>query len=308
MHRQLDLKATNSIILRLSFLIGLLSLFAFLYNELFIHFRGNNYLTPAVAICFVLIATIMPLIELGVVLYYQDRQHPFKLFAREVFYFYLTVGIIVLATNAIQLTPFEPIDPLLIQLDKAMGFDQASWMSWTANNPWLYQLLEISYASLNYQLILIPLLVILSSRFYHIREFYLLLLLTCLLGFSFYYFFPSKAPSSYIHSLYFTAEQYATGIKFDEIHRFKSPSTMEGGLIAMPSFHFIWAWLCVFLARDIQPVFYILIALNLLLTLSCILLGWHYLADILGSLIILASSFAIYSKLMRHLTIRAPSP
>lgn len=289
-----EFKAYNNLLFILAFLICLLSALAFIYNAEVTRFTGNNYFSPAVTIAFLFVVTIMPLIELGVFLYYRDHSHPYKLFAREVLYFYLTIAVIIIATNAVQLTPFAPIDPLLIKIDRALGFDQAQWMKWVAGIPWLHNVLVLGYASIKYQLILVPLIVIINSQFYQMRSFYLLLLISCLIGFSFYYFFPSKAPSSYINSAYFTAEQYATGIKFDQIHQHRQPGTLEGGLIAMPSFHTIWAWLCTFLACDIPIVFFILVPLNIILTIACVLLGWHYLADIPGSLVILLVSYWIY--------------
>jgi membrane-associated phospholipid phosphatase len=108
-----------------------------------------------------------------------------------------------------------------------------------------------------------------------------------LIGFIVYYFFPTTAPASVLHSDYFIKEQLATGLKFTQIHQYIQPTTLDGGLIAFPSFHVIWAWLCLYLIRSWFVVFYVFLFINILLIFSCVMLGWHYFLDIILSFLIL---------------------
>jgi len=126
-----------------------------------------------------------------------------------------------------------------------------------------------------------------------VHEFYFLLLVSMIIGFVFYYFFPTMAPSSVIDSPYFLEEQRATALKFSQIHHYLQPTTIEGGLIAMPSFHVIWAYLCLYALRGWPILCGILFPVNCLLALACILLGWHYPIDLVGSIVVILMSQAI---------------
>jgi membrane-associated phospholipid phosphatase len=88
-------------------------------------------------------------------------------------------------------------------------------------------------------------------------------------------------------SLYFDQNQVSTGLKFNQIHHYISPTTREGGLISFPSFHVIIAWFSACLTRCWPKIFIVLLVYNSCLALSCFLLGWHYFIDIIGSAVII---------------------
>ena len=149
------------------------------------------------------------------------------------------------------------------------------------------------YQSIIYQLICLPLIMILFKRFQLVREYYFLLVSTLLIGFVFYYFFPTTAPASTIDSPYFLMMQKATGLKFQQIHHNIPPTTLDGGLIALPSFHVVWAYLSIYLLRG-WPIFcWLLFPINGLLALSCVLLGWHYPIDLIGSAVVIILAHAL---------------
>lgn len=269
--------------------ICVLSSIAFATNYFVSKFPGNDYFPPGMTI----IATILFLTLFGAYLLF-DKNSPYLQITRELNYFFLVITVLGFATNAVQYTPFNPIDRQLIAIDSALHINLPKVVAWTANKPWLKKMLAISYDSLSYQMCYLPLILITTRRFLYIREYYALLLITCLIGFSIYYFLPTMGPASFIASPYFIEQQYATGIKFTELRHHIPPSTLDGGMIGMPSFHTIWAWLCLYLVRGWPIVFVLLLPVNLLLTTSCVLLGWHYLIDLFGSLILLLLAHTIY--------------
>ena len=63
-------------------------------------------------------------------------------------------------------------------------------------------------------------------------------------------------------------------------------------IIAFPSFHAIWAMSIVVFAYQRKLLFYVLLVLNILVVISAVTLGWHYLADVLGAVIFLSVSLA----------------
>lgn len=279
----------NSLLLRSALILSVLSLLAFIVNFSIFRYQGNNYFPAEMPI----IALILCFSLWGCYLLF-DRKHITSQIIRELVYYFLVIALLAFATNAVQYTPFSPIDKKLIAIDYYLSINLQKIMAWTANIHWLRTILAISYDSLPFQMCYLPLMVIIMRQYELVREYYALLLLTALIGFSFYYFFPTLGPASFLKSPYFMQEQYATGIKFIEIHEHKLITTMHGGMIAMPSFHTIWACLCLFLVRKLMLIFIILLPINVLLIAACVMLGWHYFIDLIGSLVVLLLAYAIY--------------
>lgn len=279
----------NKCLLLSAFIIGLMSLSAFAVNKFIFHFPGNNYF-PAFAI----IPGLYLFFSYAAVRYFLDIDHYILKVLNNIICLYLTFASIAILTNAVQFTPFKPIDNLLVALEKRLHIDLSGLMNWTAHHPKIQSLASISYDSLPWQMTLLPFFVGLFGYKPQLQKFYCLMMISAIIGFGFYYFFPTTAPASIITNPYFTNSQYATGIKFAEIHQHIQPSTIEGGMISLPSFHVIWAWLCCYLALCWLPLFFILLPINGLLTLGCVLLGWHYPVDLVGSLIVIIASHKIY--------------
>ena len=275
-------------------LILLFSMSAFLINDLFFHYQGNNYLPEgAYTAGFSLI-----LILVGVRIYL-DKTHYLSELTQSVLSLYLVMSAIGLLTNAVQFTPYLPVDKFLIDIDLFLGIDMPSIIKWTISHPWLQYVLVQIYDSLPFQMAFLPLMVAVFGKFNILREYFCLMLVSALIGFVFYYFFPTTAPASNIMSPYFSHLQHATGLKFSEIHNYLVPSTIEGGMIALPSFHTIWAWLCIYLVRPWFWVLVIVLSINLLLMISCVLLGWHYFIDLIGSLIVILITHSIHHYLAK---------
>ena len=279
----------------------LLAFSAFAINFFYYRYPGNNYFpihTPFIALSLLLM-------YLGSILQFG---HTSKLAARlkEVIIFFIIMSLLAIATNAVQFTPFPTIDQKILSYETSHHIDSTGIMLWTNNRPLLKELLEFIYDTLPYQMSYLPLLIIAAGQFHYVREYYFLLLLTAIIGFTFYYFFPTTAPASIIASPLFSEAQRATGLKFMQIHHYLQPTTLQGGMIALPSFHTIWAWGCLLLLRGYPILFMLMLPVNLLLIASCVLLGWHYPFDLLGSVIVivLAHSMFYYSQKKRLTNLR----
>lgn len=266
------------------------SAIAFVVNIFFYQYPGNTYLPPLTNF----IAIALLLVYTGACLQF-GRNSKIPLILKEVIYFFLVILIITIATNAVQYTPFKPIDHYLVYLEEKLYIDVKAIIAWTHDHPTLKTIMGYIYNSLVQQMIFIPLLVIIAMRFKLIHEYYFLMLSSALIGFIFYYFFPTTGPASVVDSPYFYEVQRATGLKFHQIHNYIPPTTIEGGMIALPSFHIIWAWFCIYILKEWKIAFFILLLLNIGLTASCVLLGWHYPVDIIGSVIVIVLSHGLYS-------------
>lgn len=289
------MRTLNFYSIPLSGVILFLSIIAFAINQLIYQFPRNNFFPEDVAL---LTSTIL-IVNLGLVLLFGTGSRATRS-GFELFYFFGIMVIITLATNAIQLTPFPTIDKQLLSLEEYFHINFPAILTWTNNHPIFKDLLGIIYDSLPYQMSILPLLIIATGRFYLLREYYFLLLFTTLIGFVFYYFFPTTAPASVINSPLFSSYQMATGLKFYQIHHYIVPTTNEGGLIALPSFHTIWALLCVYLLKEWVLPCILLLIINILLIASCVLLGWHYVIDVIAAVILVCISIIVLEKLSPH--------
>ncbi|MGQ3887811.1 phosphatase PAP2 family protein [Legionella sp. CNM-1927-20] len=276
-------------------LIGLLSSLAFYVNSHYYHYIGNNYFPPFAlwaAICLFLILIGLRL-QFGNNDYFIEITHAFA-------GIYLTMLLIALATNAAQYSPFPPIDKYIVALESQFYIDLPALMAWTNQHPNFKLVLGLAYDSLAWQMGFSPLLVALLGQFSKVWEYFCLLLISAIIGFTFYYFFPTTAPASILKSPFFLPEQYITGIKFMQIHNHQQPTSLEGGMVALPSFHFIWAWLCLYIVRGFKLLFIVMIPINFFLALACILLGWHYPLDLIGSVLVLLIAHFIYNYLKKR--------
>ncbi len=274
-------KSVNQLSLILSGLLISLSLISLLLNYYVYQYPGNNYFPEDTHV----LALILLFIYLGLLLIFGKNTRASNS-GKELLYFFGVMSVIALATNAVQLTPFQPIDKYIMQFESSLHINLAAILLWVKQYPKLITILEITYDSFPYQLSIIPLLVIATGRFYLLREYYFLLFVTTLIGFIFYYFFPTTAPASIMSGSLFSSEQIATGYKFNQIHHHMIPTTNDGGLIALPSFHTIWSLCCLYLLKEWRMPFYFLFAVNTLLIASCVLLGWHYPLDVIAGLFV----------------------
>lgn len=272
----------KSYVVIFTLLLLLTSTLIYLVNLCCYHYPGNNYFPPntwGIGLCLFFIF-LGSRIQFG----HENRMTTISLALIALF---VVMASIAWATNAIQYTPFTPIDSTLIALENYLHINLFVMVTWTNKHPFFKQLLESIYNSLPLQMTFFPLLVIIMEKYELLAHYLTGLLATALIGFTVYYFFPTTAPSSMMQAHLFNASQLATGIKFYQIHHYINPTTLEGGMIAFPSFHVIWAWYSLYLLKDWRPLFFIMMPINFLLMLSCFLLGWHYVLDVVASLVLI---------------------
>lgn len=276
-----------------SFILGgvitVLSISSLLVNYFIYQYPMNNYFPPGTPLFFVIVL----LFYLGLIIFF-GKEHTVTHRGLHLFYLITVMSLIALATNATQLTPFAPIDEAIIAFEQQFSIDLPGIIAWTKQHPIVDIILRCTYDTLPYQMCLIPLIILIHGQLKALQDYYFLLLGTTLISFTFYYFYPTTAPASILDSSLFSPYQLATGIKFTQLHQHIKPFTLEGGLIAFPSCHTVWALCCTYLVRQWKAVFITLSMLNSILLCSCVLLGWHYLSDIIAGIFIV---LIVYSGL-----------
>lgn len=270
----------------IALLILILSTLALIVNYTNSNYAFINYFPPHAASVFLLLV----LITLGALIALGKSAKITQAF----FYvcqFYLILSLIAYLTIAAQVTPFPLIDKTLLRLDNLIGFNTITLLNIVAAHPVIYRLLLKAYEFIVPELAFLPCILAALQQFASLKRLYFMLLITSLLGFTFYYFWPSAAPASVLASPHFLAAQKATFLKFNQLHSYLPITTKEGGMVAMPSFHIIWAWLCQDSVWDYPLAWWLLLPLNMLMIFACIALGWHYFVDFVGSFIIIGLGY-----------------
>lgn len=206
---------------------------------------------------------------------------------------------------------WKDIDPILINIDKAVfGLNPTEWISRFAN-PALTELLQIVYFLYYIVILAWGIELYMGKRFkeYKFTIFVLFSLFT--VNYTLYILLPAAGPRFYIHD-YFSIQNELPGLLFTEsIRTFLNmaesiPDGISNPLLyvqrdAMPSLHVGAALLIVYLSRKFKSKsFYIYIPYSLLMIISTVYLRYHYVIDVISGVlvvcIIILSCELIYKK------------
>lgn len=254
--------------------IILFSLSSELANLTLFHFKPNTYVPPNLE--FMIFLSIMyPFSVIAI-----PHLSKFAKYHPDLCYITFYLCLITLMLNSCQLTPNATIDHILMKVE---FLPLINYLKWVHQHSAISNALFLIYNSLQYLLFFVPVVAyFIGNRTF--KNFVQYFILSSAFGFTFYYCFPSCGPASVFSEQYFYNFQHANHIKFFEIHHGLPPSTIEGGLIAFPSFHVIWAWACTRIWIQYPKIFFSFFIWFLLICCSCVLLGWHYSIDVLGSI------------------------
>ncbi len=237
----------------------------------------------------------------------------------------MAVGLFILFTlagatfNYVFLpNPLAPIDPLLIRIDAALGYDWATFVTATARHPWLGIALNIVYGTSLVQLIFIHAWWAFSDRIERLHHLMLTGMTAALLSIIFWACFPSFGAKAYatlpdwVEASIPLAVTPAYGRELLRLAA-EGPSIINPremmGLIAFPSFHIVMACLAVVFAPRWWPARATLYALNLVMLPATLAQGGHHLVDIAGGMAVFALAYFVARSVLRRVTaVTAESP
>lgn len=279
----------------LSLILMLLSFLFVLINDNYTHYIGNG--NPININNGVLVLLIFLLLILSATLY---RSLPkagfvFKFIAL----YFLSIMAMIISCN-VQFSPFPPIDVDLHKIDLLMGFNQDQWLASLHQHPLCLKILNWAYESLTYQIIFLPVLACYFIDRLELESFLVKLCFLNIIGCLMYYFWPTASPASVLNHKYLIDSQIDLALKFKQLHQKICPTVSSGGLISFPSFHVIWSALLTLLFR--KKIYFLvpLLILNSLLWLATVLLGWHYIMDVVAGLLLVVFSFILFDKFIKN--------
>lgn len=270
----------------LLFFVILFCVFVDLANYFFLHLK----VSPP----WIVYEPILPIIFIW---YFGCVLEPYRLYLSlriRLFALYLlTIVCFFLGTHVCLLTPFSLwIDPWLLRVDRLLGFDSARILAWVhAYDQWK-PILIFCYNSWVFEVLLVPLVLLIFGYLKNLAWLIYASLISIIIGGLIYFFFPSLPPASLVHSPYFMHSSHVLIQRFFDLrkHLPLDPKTLSSGLISFPSFHVINALLSIIAVWPLKFIRWPLLFLNIMLVLSTMMLGFHYLVDVLGALIIVAAS------------------
>lgn len=173
-------------------------------------------------------------------------------------------------------------DAGLARADAALGFDWLAWYRFVQAHPALHALLAFAYASMAVQILLCLLVLPLSGRAARNREFIATTAVTLLPTIALFAAFPAAsawvqygarppAGLAYLQQLLALRAGRMAALRLDDLY----------GLITFPSFHVAAAVLIAYAARG-TPLAFLALVLNLVMAVSALSEGGHYLVDVLA--------------------------
>ena len=199
--------------------------------------------------------------------------------------------VMLIAASGVYTTPFPLHDDWLNNLNSIFHFDTLRFMNLFNSKWWLQITFELIYNFLLLALLVLPIVFAVLGYATRVYTFTLACLIACLMGYGLYYFFPSSAPASILHSIYFPRTSLHLSQSFYLVHHYQTASVFVG-FISIPSFHTIWATIMVCMVWK-HKSFYLLFAFSILVVISTLTTGWHFLIDDMVALPIGLISFML---------------
>lgn len=191
-------------------------------------------------------------------------------------------------------------DARLAAWDRAIGFDWVAFVTWAKP---LVPLFDFAYRSFALQaLFLVSILFYTGndSRAWRLATSAMIALIICA---SLYPFFPAVSAMAH-YGVYPIADHEAvvSGPVIAEIKNGARVVTfsMLKGLITFPSYHAAAAVMLAWAAWPVRLIRWPVLALNVVMAVACVVVGSHYLVDVLGGVVIAAVSLCASRLPMRN--------
>ena len=201
----------------------------------------------------------------------------------------------------------QPIDPLLIRIDAALGYEWRRTVMLAAHYPLIGTLLFAVYATSLPQMLLIILMLGFGGEQSRLHHFMLVGTLGALASIAFWIVFPTYGAKAYydlpewVVSAIPLAVDPAYGAELMRLGRegvqFLTPKDVLG-LIGFPSFHIVMAAMSVYFAPRNHAIRTTLYALNVLMLPAVLVQGGHHLTDVVGGLALFAVVCPLSSVLL----------
>ena len=188
-------------------------------------------------------------------------------------------------------------DAFFVRLDQALGFHVPGILAWSSQH-WLGTFVSRSYPFLFPMLLAAFLLPALTGKVKQAQEFITGNLLAFAIGMPLFAHFPAIGPW---YGYHFAANPGQAACQ-QSLLLLRMPgaySLRPFGVVCFPSFHVVWAILCVYALWCFKPLRIPVTVLAGLIVLSTLTTAWHYFTDVLAGLLVAAAAIAASRALSR---------
>ena len=123
-----------------------------------------------------------------------------------------------------------------------------------------------------------------------------------------YFLFPTTDPSAVYHDAHFILPQIQKVSIVHDIHKHIYLKFNSLAVVGFPSFHVMWATLISLAFLQYRKSFIPIAIWNILIILSTMGTGWHYLGDVLGGLVLGVLMFVSMTWLQNREGVSYPTP
>jgi hypothetical protein len=277
------------------FMLGV-AIIGFLLNHFFIHYF--------ISLDFLSLIPGSLLIILLIWVWASANRKTFPIFASFLLSFFYTalvsfcLGILALA---VMLTPSPWIlNHQLLQIDQWLGFHQITVLHWMLNHPLFARTFYWAYESWGWQALCVAPVLAICKQFSRACDFLLyssvLSLVFCLI----YIIWPSLPPASVFPQPIFSDSCYACIHRFELLRQHQPYDLGTCGLIDFPSYHAAIAMLAIRAFWRVKGIYLIITILNTWIILATVLLGYHFLVDVIAALFLVCVITMLHHKIRRH--------
>lgn len=198
------------------------------------------------------------------------------------------------------------IDPLLMRLDAALGYDWVAGVTWLAEYPQMSRAMATVYLAALPQLALLLLWLGLTGRVAQLHRMLLTGMLAGIVTVGFWAAFPSFGPSAFAvldpeiaarAGAVVTNDYGAYLMRLAEIGLSRIEKHQILGTIAFPSFHIVMAALGLWFARGTW-LWWPCLAMGVIMVPATALHGGHHLVDLAGGIAVFALSLWVVGRLL----------
>ena len=235
------------------------------------------------------------------IFYKTFRQAPrIVLFLESLLFILIFILLLLILCFLVATLNYPFIDSTLVFLDSTFGINSSAIVLWFRTHQSLTYIFSFIYKTYFYQ---IPFIIIYFSiqgnalvlqRF--IMQFIIALALTIIIS----GFLPALGP--YVWYNYPPSPTLAAALaQLLELRNGALDFSQKNGIVSLPSFHTVAASLYMYTFRhENKIIFFSIVMLNILMVFSCIPIGEHYFADILGAIPTFLVAIWVDSLIYRH--------
>ncbi len=245
---------------------------------------------------FAIIKTVLIITLLGILLWLRPFRSSSRLAAMFRWYVWLCVYFIItdgLSSLALYSTPFASIDAALAHADGFFGYNAAATLAWVHAHQWVGRFSIVFYNSLSVELVLLPFVLALLGDRKSFERIMIMGVVATVIGLLFYFFFPSSGTADVEPSRYYNATQLDAIKQFYFIQHHIPDPFKNVPMVSCPSFHTIWAIMIAFAFIRHPKIFVPVLIWNVLILISTLTTGWHFLVDVLAGIALSAFSIGI---------------